>query len=307
MTRFTLTVAGKNPVSGEMVLESSTPLPPNRLFVFTLPDDLLPPASLPGRVNDKDPIHPLTDDELRQVPDLWPFPDAWRKPRKPDNIPATVTTYKKGSFTHSTPWLNYWACNCSLAWFNVYDYNELRGTPYWDPFDERAWLSFTLGTRVVTNGNGHDDGYFDPISGENDGATPMGIDALLMERNIVELTSLRRERYGGITGYLFACFDGDSLPPDMHEENYRNAPWKFSFANILKGHEEYPNENMGLDPFSQGWQFGGHSPFPNVCMPDKLLPGGVNLVPENRIHLTNGVAALIDSVPNQYNPERYLQ
>jgi len=269
-----------------------TPLP-EKSYAFTLADDFLPPATL----------HNLTDIELKNHPELWPF-DVFRKPRKTDNIPATVTTYKKGSFTQSTPWLEYWANNCALAWFDVWNYNELRNTQNWDTF-ESAWLSLTKGTRVITNGKGWDFGYYDPVSDQNAGSEPMGIDALLMERNVVELKSTRLEKYGGILGYLFVGFDGTATPPNIQEVNYRTHPQYFHKANIMMG-RDYIGVNLGINPFPQGWQFDAHSPMPVICLPDDKLPGGVNLVPENRVHLTDGEVTLIDYVPNPYNPERYL-
>jgi len=288
---FDLSVEGFEPVTGTPVPESGLP---DKLFAFTLADDFLPPASLKN----------LSDAQLQQQPDLWPY-GVFRKPRKPNNIPATVTTYKKASFTHSTAWLEYWASNCALAWYDAWDYNELRGTPSWDLF-EKTWLWLTKGTEFLTNDKGWNDGFFDPVSGQNSGNTPMGIDALLMERNIIELVSTRREKVGGIVGYFFQCFDGSQPPPDIHSTNYRTHPWLFHEANILMGKENYVNGHMGLNPFPHGWQYGARTPAPIVCMPDKILEGGINLVPEDRIHLTDGAVTIVDYKPNSYNPERIL-
>lgn len=286
-------------------------------FAFTLADDFLPPASLQG----------MTDVELKQHPELWPF-GVFREARNNRNIPATVTTYKKGAFTKSTPWLEYWASNCALAWFDVWDYNDLRGTPVWEDF-EKTWLWLTKGSEVITNKNGWDNGYYDPVSGQNKGSSPMGIDALLMERNVIKMyypkslfsriissiknflgispSPPRLEKYGGILGYLFECFDGSQTPPDIRAINYRNTPTHFHRANIMMGRELYPNDHLGINPFPHGWQYNAHTPLPAVCMPNDKLPGGVNLVPQNRVHLTNGEVTIIDYVPNPYNPERTLR
>lgn len=279
---------------GGQVLEGML-TPSGVSYAFTLADDFLPPATLNN----------MSDAELIQHPELWPF-GAFRKPRNNTNIPATVTTYKKGTFTQSTAWLKYWASNCALAWFNVWDYNELRNTSNWAAF-ENAWLWLTKGSEVITNKKGWDDGYYDPVSGQNKGSQPMGIDALLMERNVIELKSTRLERYGGITGYLFNCFDGSQSPPKIQELNYKNVPERFHRANIMMGKEPYPNDHLGLNPFPHGWQFNAHTPLPVVCMPNEQLPGGVNLVPENRVHLTDGKITTIDYAPNPYNPERNLR
>jgi len=277
----------------ETVLQGEV-FPSNKQFAFTLADDFLPPATLKG----------MTDTELKQHPELWPF-GVWRKQRASTNIPATVTTYKKGQFTKSTEWLIYWADNCALAWFGVWDFRELKNTPSWTEF-EKAWLWLTKGSEVITNKNGWDNGYYDPVSGQNQGSSPMGIDALLMERNIVELNGTRLEKYGGILGYLFKCFDGSQSPPDIHSVNCKNSPELFHRANIMMGKEPYPNDHLGINPFPQGWQFNAVTPLPVICMPNDLLAGGINLVPENRVHLTNGKVTVINYAPNPFNPERIL-
>ena len=275
---------------------------------LTLADDYLPPASL----------HNLSDTELKNNAALWPWP-YFRKHRshpKNKNVPATVTTLKKGTFTHSAEWVEHWADNCALAWYGVWSYKSLKDTPDWDHF-LKLWLWLSKGTEVITNGKGIENGYYDPVSGINPGSKPIGIDSLHMERNVFKPANLQPQRIGGQTGYLFWTLDGTLKPPDIHKVNCLNSPWYWSRANIIMADEQrgpdgnlypyLPNGHLGLDPFPQGWGSGldAITPLPVICMPLVSLGAGVNLIPENRVHLTDGKLTIINYVPNAFNPERF--
>ena len=301
MPDFTLIVRGKKVFSG--TLETGAVLPP---LGFTLADDFLPPASLKN----------LSDAQLKARPELWPF-EVFRKHRSGiRNVPATVTTLKKGLFTQNAAWLEYWADNCALAWFNVDSFKKLRGTAYWAEF-EKLWLWLTKGTEVITNNKGWDDGYYDPVSEQNKGKQPMGIDALLMECNVFEPLDYDVQTISGQTGFLFRSFDGQAAPPDIKTVNYKTHPFLWSRADIIMRNwqrdpdgnrvEYLPNGHLGVDPFPQGWSKGAVTPMPVICMPNNQLAGGVNLVPENRVHLTGGLLTLFNYVPNPFNPERELR
>lgn len=287
---------------------------------FALADDFLPPASLNG----------LSDAELKADPSLWPF-DVFRKHRNHPlnkNVPATVFTLKKSSFTHSVEWLLFWADNLALAWYNVYSIDDL--TPSQRTAFNQKWAWLTKGTEVLTNDKSREDGFFDPVlygyypdSETNPGARPIGIDALHMERNVFLPVDTIQRRYGGMTGFLFRTFDGTKPPPDIREINYMTHPWFFPRANIIMADEQrdlsgnlvpyLPNGNLGLDPFPHGWdgKLNSHTPLISISVPvsygSYTMPGGVNLIPANRVHLTDGGLTLITQVPNPYNPTRDLQ
>ena len=298
----------------EGIESDSSTLP--KEYAFILADDKTPPESL------KDPKTgiPLTDVELKQRPDLW-FWKWWREhrrgPEDVNNLPATCVTLKKSSFVHDEFYLEYWANNCALAWYDVYSWKDIP-EEYMQDFVGK-WLWLTKGSEVITNGRGWNNGYYDPITGMYEGSIPIGIDALCMERNIIHIVDSALIKLGGMRGFVFETLNADVAPPDVREINYRTHPWFFHRANIAMsptqrnpegGKVVYrPNGNMGLDPFPHGWDgnLQSHTPLPVISETTTQLPGGVNLIPENRVHLTNGEVTLIDYVPNHYNPKRTLR
>jgi len=308
MNNFTLKIEGKIPVIGVLELQNE----PIMQYGFAIADDFLPPATLQG----------LTDTELKSHPELWPF-DVFRKHRNHPlnkNLPATVTTLKKDTFTNSnkdwdvsTAWLEYWADNCALAWCDEYSWRNLQGTNKWEDF-LKNWLWLTKGTEVITNSQGWSDGYYDPVSGLNAGKKPAGIDSLHMERNVFKHLSDEVVVFYKQRGFLFETMDGSKMPPDVHDVNWKTHPHFWTKANILMADEQrdengdlypyLPNGHLGLDPFPQGWTYNRVTPLPVVCMPLDILGAGINWIPENRVHLTDGKLTIIDYVPDPFNPER---
>lgn len=279
---------------------------------LTLADDFLPPASMNG----------LTDAQLKAEPKLWPF-DNFRKHRTHPlnkNVPATVTTVKKETFTHNTTLLLYWADNLALAWFDAFHVRDLN-TSQRAIFDKK-WEWLTKGTEVITNHKSRENGYYDPILDVNRGAAPIGIDALHMEQNVFKPVDSFPRRYGTVTGFLFETLDGTMLEYDIRACNYRTHPWFWPRANIIMADEQrdsngdlfpyLPNGRLGLDPFPQGWDgsLNAHTPVPCVSVAQAFgnytMPAGRNLIPMNRVKLSEGALSLSRDVPNPYNPERNL-
>jgi len=317
-------------LSKEVIPDGGGITPPPELdgdWVFILADDFLPPQSLMIKGI------PSTDVQLKEHPELWPF-SYWREHRKAPssevvNLPATCLTVKKEMFVHSNSLMWYWADNLCLSWYNKYhveDLNEIESIDFFKKFD---WLSKS--TEIITNHKGIQDGYysvvldygqqmgyFDSSVDVNVGATPVGIDPLLTERNIVKLVDTVRRRIGTTTGYLFHTLNGDNeFPRELVEtQKYRTNPEYFSMANILLSKYQKdenggkylykPNGHLGLNPFPMGWEHNAHTPLPNVSKTETFgsytMVGGVNMIAENRIHLTDGYPTLIKQIPNPYNP-----
>lgn len=288
-------------------LEKEAPPEPPVEYIFTLADDYLPPSGMRG----------MTDTQLKNDPSVWPF-DVFRKHRrhpKNINLPATVNTLKKENFTHSESMLIYWADNCALAWYDTYHFEELKNTEFWDAFVGK-WQWLSKGTEVITNHKGVENGYYDPVTGQNKGNLPIGIDALVMERTVLRPVDTQRHRYGRTTGYMFYTLNGDEPAPNVEEVNYRTFPHLFSMANILmapvqtddmgRNYNYMPNGHLGLNPFPQGWSLGANTPLPNVskavAFGEYVMPGGINLVDENRVaHQPDGSVSITTTVPNPYN------
>lgn len=278
---------------------------------WTLPDDFLPPATL----------NHLSDAELRTMPELWPF-DEFREHRKAPrtNLPATVTTVKKGTFVHNATVLRYWADNCALAWYGVMDHTKLSPANRLNFNKKWEWL--TKGTEVITNGHSREEGYYDPVLGVNAGAPPIGIEALFMEQNVFKPLSTSPRRYGGVTGYLFETLDGEMGEYDMESCNCFTHPWLWPRANILMGPQQrdsfgewytyLPNGRLGLDPFPQGWDgsLDAITPLPSVCRSRSfggyVMDAKTNLIPMNRVQLVEGELGILYEIPNPYNPQRDL-
>jgi hypothetical protein len=128
-------------------------------------------------------------------------------------------------------WAIYWADLFSLQHYRKL-YEAL--TRQQRDYINNALLGATVGWRAVTNKHGHDDGYREYWTNQNEGAGPMQQETITFGGAVVELVTGKQIRRGGQDVYEIYTLDGNKEPPSALDVNQFTAPWAVCYGNISR-------------------------------------------------------------------------
>lgn len=190
-------------------------------------------------------------------------PDRVRAPKSVVSLPATVKLRNSRFIGLSKSWQFFW-----------YDLLKQSTPNLSEQRLKRAWSSLIKGYRAFTNKHGPDNGYWDAITGENEGADPIAVEPIITTGNVVRI------------------LDG---PVTLNGEVY----YKIETCNLLK---PPPNISRNTHPWliqcaTESYRDGRVLPFQQLGGADVYVP----LFSDNDY---NYIAAdwveFVDNVPSPY-------
>ena len=145
--------------------------------------------------------------------------------------PQTIKVLYPVGMPMTFKWQMYWADLFSLEHYRRLYRDLSRGER---DFINNALLGATEGWRAVTNHHGHNDGYAEYWTRQNEGKPPMQQETITFGGAVVELVTGQKVRKGGKDVYEVYTLDGNQDPPDALKVNQFTDPSRVCYGNISR-------------------------------------------------------------------------